>query len=377
MNLNIIPTWFLVATTVLAGCVSSTGGLAVHSQTAVKIELIRYDGLNETTLFKGQIDANSKQQIRTPYRGLALLSFSGGQCYPVILGDEPFTLNITDPRQIPTFTGSIENDYLYKSLSGGDPVPKQYDFAHLMIQAKELLESTHSIKTIEELAARKKEFHGFVGKHYEMLQHSDMVRRLVAQYLMMHEYVDYHIEGAPATDIKVQYQKAVLNGVESWLEILKIHIPEHEILNYCVSLYYNRSMVTLASVIVDNFKDSAYCPGDEKETFSFPAGLMITNGSTEKKLAELNGEKLIAFVSENCPVSMVETVSKARKLFNQRAGVQLIVAPMEELSRNHLAMSKMISGGNLLFIHDEDWRKDNLAKKIKLPLFVRSGDNPL
>lgn len=38
---------------------------------------------------------------------------------------------------------------------------------------------------------------------------------------MMHEYVGYHIEGAPATDIRVQYQKAVLDGVESWLDILK------------------------------------------------------------------------------------------------------------------------------------------------------------
>ncbi len=76
-----------------------------------------------------------------------------------------------------------------------------------------------------------------------------MIRRLVGQYFMMHEYVDYHIEGAPAADIKKRYQKEFLAGVGDWLKILSPHISETEILNYCVSLYYNRSMVTLASLI--------------------------------------------------------------------------------------------------------------------------------
>ena len=38
-------------------------------------------------------------------------------------------------------------------------------------------------------------------------------------------------------------------------------------------------------------------------------------------------------------------------------------------------MGRMISNGNLFFINDEKWRKDNLTKKIKLPLFVRLGDD--
>jgi len=81
-----------------------------------------------------------------------------------------------------------------------------------------------------------------------------MVKRLIAQYFMMHEYVNYHTEGASATDIRLQYQKAILSGVGSWLEILKSQISEHEIMNYCVSLYFNRSMVTLASLIIENYR---------------------------------------------------------------------------------------------------------------------------
>lgn len=63
------------------------------------------------------------------------------------------------------------------------------------------------------------------------------------------------------------------------------------------------------------------------------------------------------------------------KLYNQHAMLfttksNFPVAPLEKLSKNHLTMARMISNGSLYFINDEKWRKENLAKKIKLPLFV-------
>lgn len=370
-------TGFLVIFSLLVDGQAARAMLTIHSRTAVDLELVGYDGLAESSLFKGSIAAKGKQEIDVPYRGLALLSFTGGQSYPVIIGDESFTLKIADPGASPSFAGSGANDFFYKSLSGGAPAPGQYDFALLMIRAKQLLESSHTIHTVQELTAKKREFHVFVADHYDSLQHSDMIQRLIAQYFMMHEYVDYHSEGNPAATIRIQYQKAVLNGVGSWLEILKTHIPEQEILNYCVSLYYSRSMVTLASLIIENFRDAAYCPGAEKETFNFPADMLITkaDGNKEKKMNEFRGNTIIAFVSDDCPVSMVETISKVRQLAAQKKDSSVIVAPLQELSGNHLAMNRMISSGKLFFINDEKWRKDNLAKKIKLPLFVRVGDD--
>ena len=72
---------------------------------------------------------------------------------------------------------------------------------------------------------------------------------------------------------------------------------------------------------------------------------------------------------------MVETVSKARQLAAQKENVPVIVAPLQKLSRNHLAMASMIRHKNMFFINDEQWRKENLPKKIKLPLFIRIGDD--
>jgi len=250
------------------------------------------------------------------------------------------------------------------------------DIARFRTRAEQLLESSYSIRTPEELNDRKKAFHGFVRDHYQDLKHSDMIRRLLGQYFIMHEYVKYHTKGAPVTDIRKKYREAVLAGVGSCFKILKPYIPEHEILNDCVSLYYNRSMVTLASLIIANFRDVAYCPGVEKEKFSFPDELAVVdaNGKMERKLGEFRGDRVIAFVSNDCPVSMVETISKVRELADRKKDVPVIVAPLQKLSGSHLAMSRMLSSGNIFFINDEKWRKDNLPKNIKLPLFIRIGD---
>ena len=371
MTSKIIAATFLLFALHCILCGSSWAKFAIDSLAAIDIEMVGYNGLADNAIFKGRISAGDILQIDTPYRGLALLICADGQRYPVIIGDEHFTLNISSPEVPPDFTAGSENEFFYKLLSGDVPEGNKYPFPHLMIQAKKLLESSHSIHTHEELAAKKKEFHDFARDHYNSLQHSDMVRRLIAQYFMMHEYVDYLVEGAPATDIKIKYQQAVLSGVGSWLKLLKSHIPGHEILNYCVSLYYDRSMVSLASLIIEKFREVAYCPGEENKTFSFSEDLLMTdaNGNNVRRLNESKGNKIIAFVSEDCPVSMVETTSKARKLIEQKEDVTLVVVPLQELSETHLAMNRMVSGGNMFFVKGATWRKENLVNNIKLPLF--------
>ena len=280
----IISTAILILFVLFCGPGASAGAmLSLHCRTAVDLELVGYDGLAEIPLFKGSIAAGGKQEIATPYQGLALLRFAGGQSYPVLLGDASFTLNIAGPAEPPAFTGSSENEFFSSRLAGYGPAGTSSDFALLLLQAKQLLESTYPIRTVPELTAKKEEIHAFVRDQYKSLSHSDMVRRLVAQYFMMHEYVDYRVEGTPATDIRARYQQAVVDGVGNWLAILGPHIPEHEILNYCLSLYYQRSMVTIAALIVENFQSAAYCPGVEKETWSFPKDLLVREANGTAK----------------------------------------------------------------------------------------------
>ncbi|MEA3467026.1 MAG: hypothetical protein U9R57_02240 [Thermodesulfobacteriota bacterium] len=376
MTSKLFVSCFLFVFLVLTSNGTALASFVIQSQDAMDIELKGYNGLTDTILFKGSLNSGTQQTIDTSYRGLALLIFAKGQHYPLILGEQSFSLHIIDPDHLPSFTGSDENAYFYKLLTGAEPGAGQYDFALLMMQAKELLDSSYSIHTVAELKAMKDKFHAFVRTHYQDLRHSDMLRRLLGQYFMMHEYVDFHIKGAPASDIQVQYKKAVLQGVGNWLEIVKPHLPDHEILNYCVSLYYNRGMVTLASLIVDNFREVAYCPGVEKQAYGFPDDLLVAggDGKGKRRLGAFKGEKIIAFVSQDCPVSMVETVIKVRQMADRKKNVVVIVAPLQELSEKHLAMGRMVSGGNMFFITDEQWRKEHLAEKIKLPLFVQAGD---
>jgi len=370
---------FLLFLAVVVSPGSAWAKIVIHSQAAVKIELLGYNGLTESSVFKGNLKAGDRQELNIPYRGLALLTFSEGQRYPVIIGDKSFTLEIAEPRKPPFFEGSDENNSFYKSLSGSALPPEQFKIAVLMIQAQDLLKSSSSVKTTKQLADKKKEFHEFVGEHYDTLKHSDMVRRFIAQYFIMQEYVDYQTEGVPANETRARYQIEVINGVGSWLNILKPHLPEQEILNYIVSLYYRRSMVTLSSLVIENFRNVAYCPGVKKQTFSFPEDMPLTEVDNTRTigLADLKTEKIIAFVSDDCPVSMVETVSKMRRFVRKRENTRIIVAPLQPLSGNHLAMQKMLSNGKLLFVNDEKWRKTNLKEKIRLPLFVRLKDKDI
>jgi hypothetical protein len=130
-------------------------------------------------------------------------------------------------------------------------------------------------------------------------------------------------------------------------------------------------MVTLAALIIEHYKEFAYCPGHEGETFIFSDDLRITdaNGNRETRLSAFHHNKIIAFVSDECPVSMVETVSKARELVEHKQNVTLIVAPMTAVSDKLSAMNRMVRGGNLLFFNDVRWQQGNMSKKPRLPLF--------
>ena len=367
----------LVLLVLCCGSGASTNPLlTLRSRTAVDFELVGYDGLAETVLSKGSIPAGGKQHIATSYQGLALLRFASGPNYPVLLGDAPVTLEVADPTKPPTVTGSGANEFLYTRLAGNDPKGTPSEFALLLLRAKELLESTYPIRTVPELNAKKEELHAFVRDHYASLRHSDMVRRLIGQSFMMHEYVTYGGKGTPPADIRARYEQAVQDGVGAWLALLRPHIPEPEVLNYCLSLYYQRSMVTLAALIAENFPHAAHCPGAAGERWHFPSDLRVVeaDGRGERPLATIEGEKIIAFVSTDCPVSLVAAVARARQIADQGKRVQLIVAPVQPLSATHLGLNRMVHNGHLLFIDDEPWRSAHLAETIRLPLFVPLGD---
>ena len=349
----------------------------IQSNETVQLDIKGYDGLSEKTLFRGELVAGIRQDVATSYKGLAVLHFKQGQIYPIIIDKQSFLLKISGPSTMPSFIGSDENEYFYALLRGSENSHSQYEFADLITEAKQFLDSAASIRTVNELQAMKEKFHTFVLEHYQNLYRSDMLRRLIAQYFMMHEYVDYHLPDTPATDIRMQYQKAIMDGVRNWIDILQPNIPPNEVLNYCASLYYDRSMVTLASQIIDHFREEAYCPGKKNKDLKLTDNLKLTkNGkSLDTDLVDLQGDKYFSFVSTDCPVSMVATIVQARRLAYQDKSASLIVVPLEKLSEKHLSLSRMLSYNNLYFVDDEKWRHKNLPQKIKLPFFIPAHDN--
>lgn len=92
--------------------------LTINSSTTVDLELVGYDGLKVVSLAKAKMPAGGSTTVDTPYKGLGVLVFAGGQSYPVILRDESFTLHIVNAARPPSFTGSKANEYFYARLSG-------------------------------------------------------------------------------------------------------------------------------------------------------------------------------------------------------------------------------------------------------------------
>jgi hypothetical protein len=351
----------------------SWADIKIQSQTSIDITLTGFDGLKEIPLLQGNIAAGTQAKIDIPYRGLVLLGFAAGQSYPLIIGGEPFALQIANPGKRPTFSGSGENDYLYQSLAAGQPAANEnYPFAQSLLRAKNLLESTYTIKTLAQLTAKKQELTNFVAQNYPSLRHSDMLRRFLNQSLMMHEYVDYHVEGEPTAAIPQRYEEEVLGGVGDWLKVFSPHISPNDIVNACVAFFYERSMVSMASLIIDRFADEAICPGTLGASFSVPENLSVTDaqGRPQGTLADIKGAKTIALVSDACPVSLAAAVVKARDLARREGATPLIVAPLQKLSSTYKNMARMIRGERVLFIDDETGFSRKGAIRPKLPLLL-------
>jgi hypothetical protein len=375
-----VRTWlvcgFLFVVLLPAGGEAAPVSFVIHSRVPVSLEVKGYHGLIETILFHGSLRAGEQQKIDTSYQGLALLVFAGGQQYPLLTNETSCRVLISSPARPPSFAGCPENSALYRAISENIQVPEKYGTAKLMMTARHLLDSVTTVRTPADLRNKRQEFLDFVQDNYPQLQYSDMVRRLMARSFMMHEYVDYHVPGSPAAEIKKRFEQAVLGNVQAWLETLSPFLPGHEILNYCVSLYYNRSMVTMAGRIMDAFPDHAWCPGTEVAALpDMPPDLPILAPATNstRKLADLSGQKTFALVSEKCPVSLAATVLKGRTMAKHTARDLLIILPLEPLSETILAMNRMIRNSTLLFVNNEQWRKDTLPRQVKLPCFVQPG----
>ncbi len=97
-----------------------------------------------------------------------------------------------------------------------------------------------------------------------------------------------------------------------------------------------------------------------------------THGKQQGTLADFKGDKTIALVADDCPVSMTVAVAKARELARHPTANPLIVAPLKQLSDKHLAMAKMIREEKILFINDEKWFREKPAIRPKLPVLFEA-----
>lgn len=371
--LKLHPALWLLLCCILAFFSVNVAGaeLSISSATQMKVELYGFSALKERLLYRGVISPGSQLDIPTDYEGLGLLKVTGGKEYSVILGKEPVTIIFTLPNSSPQFVNSPENGvfsaWQQTTVTEGT---EKFPFTKLLIEAKTLLETSRQITTPGELTTQKNLIHDFISRNYLSLSKSDMIKQLVVQYFLMHEYISYHTVSSSTDTLQLNYREEILDGVKSWRRILGKHMAEDEIVSFCVSFFFKREMVTLAYLLMEDNRDVATCPGEAPFPLQFPDTLKLTFGEgIETELGKILTPKLVTIISTKCTFSMVESVMKARELVEKRKGVAMIIATVEPLNREHLAMSQLVNGGLLLFVNDEKWRVEQFKNKPFLPYF--------
>ncbi len=389
--------------------------IIIRSDTQIEFVLQGFKGFERLIIGQKIVAPDSQVELLTDYKGFALLIFKDGQQYPVIISDSILHIDLHEANTPPNFKNSSENEFLYEWLSKyrkqqhvllllqkkqdasditdlinleeikaeQSEVEKQqqqhietlanpeFKYVNTLLKARLLNESSSNIKTIDDLNAKKEEYHQFIDKNYEILQHSDMIIQLAAQYFMMHEYVSHVKKDISHT--KMHYQNAVVTGVGKWIKILQNRISSTKVIEFCAKLYYDRSMVTMAILIFDYYRDEFVA---ENINYLFPLKKQLPDFEfvnamrlNKQNSSNLRANKIVAIVSDKSLFSKVETIALARSLADSNINIPIIITPIERLSESHLILDKMFAG-DLYFMDDKAWQEKYLNKEISLPQFI-------
>ncbi len=398
----------------------NTDEKAIHikSDAIVDIILEGYNGFSSFTIAELHIDSGSTATINTDYEGLVLLIYPQGQRYPLILSDDKLEINIHSPGVKPDFINSQENEFLYDYLSkyrkleyqlmllketmsemeSSDPffpelekeqlrvqaereklkctlTTNEYPMASTLLAARLLNESTYNIKTSFELNERKEAYHQFVKENAGRLIHSDMLMELARQYFMMHEYVSFIPEGTK--DImygKMEFNNAIISSAGNWIDLLQDMVAAEKVLDFCVGLYYDRSMVGQATGIIDAYREIAFCPGTGSIEFNIveevtDLSVVDSKGFNKMPMSALNLYKVLALVADTCNISKVETIALARLITEKKIAATVVVVPSGQLTENYKIMDRMYTG-TFYFAQDEGWYQQNIKSHGTIPLFI-------
>ncbi len=315
-----------------------------------------YEGLNEVDLHSGMINNNGYSVFMLDYEGFSLIVMQNNHNYPLILHEEEVTLSLKVTETVPGFDDSKENRFLYQTLSNYEKlnraiqsleaVKQQFKndsamledieresmrlenekrsiqeriddsialFSAVLLKGRFIIEKYQMITSEEQFRKANNEFGAYVDLYYDKLFYSDMIQRIIMQYLANSEPVQ--------GDQDELYVTEVAQNVQVLLSIFKERIAASEIANYFIYFYLHRSMIHYAWEVVRAFPQQSRCAVEIPE--SDEANTFVTTGVYNNKqismgaLSEQDEVFYVAVVHPNCPATIIETLMLSKNTKHQ------------------------------------------------------------
>lgn len=327
-----------------------------------KLTITGFSGMKEEKLTELVLDKEGFAKYSGDYQGFALIEIENKGLFPVILGQETVKFSI-DERGIPQFTDK-ENAWLYDALNRkniseqkritlkenlnyfreDDPYyrvlkrkqveldslkglnenaarNKSGTLASLILQGRQVIESTYGIRTKEQLYDRKKAMLDYLYINFEKLYHTDMFRQIAFQYAMMNEYVAKSRE---------EHYKYVIADIGDWITKLDGKLTPEEITEFFLSMAAGRRMISLGTEILGNFGKYTGCPVKNfphhgKSTLADFTVHLWKSKETQLPMSKIsNGKKLVIFYDEDCVFCLSGHVRMMNLLEKNGASVPVI-----------------------------------------------------
>jgi len=327
-----------------------------------KITVTGFSGMREEKLAEMTMNSEGVAKYSGDYQGFLLLEIENKGLFPVILEQNQVTFSL-DEKGFPRFTDR-ENSRLYEALNRKntsehkrmtlrenlsyfrendpyypvlkrkqkelDSVKVNYEsgimnekssLAGLIMQGRQVIESTYGIRTKEQLDERKKAMLDFLSANYKQLYHSDIFRQTAFQYAMMNEYVAKSRE---------EHYKYVIADIKDWIDRLNGKLTPEEITGFFLEMAVGRRMISLGSVILENYAGYTGCtvknvPATKHGVFPDITLHLWKSKETGMPLSKLGeGKKLLIFYDEDCVFCLPAHVRMMNLLENNAQSINVI-----------------------------------------------------
>lgn len=354
-------------------------------------------------------DPSGRASCSLRYTGLAILNAGNDVHFPVILGHEDLSVEISAESNLKVNGGNRENEFLYRNLrqlvslltlkselarslskSAKEAITSQelrlqilneervlsnfsqmlkdssnYYSARLLL-AKLVLDSASVCRDTASIRRSKDILLNFLCDNLGSLQNSDVLRKFAERFMVMNDWGSYTPE---------EYNQHFIEDIEAWITHLDHFVTREEIIKQFLTMALNIYYVTPAGALLESFPKEVVCSATKQmqhlssSVDDVPFALWNDPGKQYRMSSLKGGMVLLIFIDPDCKATIPAHVIVTRYLKEKKIGIPYITvfnSPSPE------KLSKWLPAIGLYCdaIHDPAMRLVSYSEIEQYPAFV-------